>query len=208
MFLEIFDRPLRNFWGMSETIGSLTYGLDPGPVTRIAEGAEVRLVDRNGMPVQQGHLGELVLRGPNVTIGYWLGPNRTESALHNGWFHTGDLMWQDEKGDLRFVARKKELIVRGGSNISPAEVEHVLAAHPAVQDAAVVGVPDDELGQRVVGFVQLADEMRSQIAQQILAEVSHQIAGYKLPERLTIVGKISRNALGKIDRKALLATIS
>jgi long-chain acyl-CoA synthetase len=207
-FLEVFDRPLRNFWGMSETIGCLAYGPQPGPVCRVADGAQVSLVDRNGIPVQQGHLGELVLRGPNVAIGYWLGPNRTESALHNGWFHTGDLMWQDEKGDLWFVARKKELIVRGGSNISSAEVEHVLTAHPAVQDAAVVGVPDDELGQRVVGFVQLADEMRSQIAQQILAEVSHQIAGYKLPERLTIVGEIPRNALGKIDRKALLATIS
>jgi long-chain acyl-CoA synthetase len=208
MFLEIFGGPLRNIWGMTETIGSLTYGLDRGPVTRIAEGALVRLVDRNGIPVQQGHLGELVLRGPNVTIGYWLGPNRTESALHNGWFHTGDLMWQDEKGDLRFVARKKELIVRGSSNISPAEVEHVLTAHPAVEDAVVIGIPDAELGQRVIGFVRLADEMQSQIAQQILAEISPQLADYKRPERLTIVGEISRNAVGRIDRKALQATIS
>jgi long-chain acyl-CoA synthetase len=207
-FAEVFGTPLRNVLGSTEALGSLTYGLELGPVSRIVEGAQVRLIDDNGIPVPQGHVGELAVRGPNVTIGYWLGPNRTECALHDDWFHTGDLLRQDENGNLWFVARKKDLIVRGGSNISPVEVENVLAAHPAVKDAAVVGVPDGELGQRVVGFVQLADEIQSQIAKQILAEISPLLADYKLPERLRIVGEISRNALGKVDRKTLLAAIS
>jgi long-chain acyl-CoA synthetase len=207
-FAEVFGTPLRNVLGSTEALGSLTYGLELGPVSRIVEGAQVRLIDDNGIPVPQGHVGELAVRGPNVTIGYWLGPNRTECALHDDWFHTGDLLRQDENGNLWFVARKKDLIVRGGSNISPVEVENVLAAHPAVKDAAVVGVPDGDLGQRVVGFVQLADEIQSQIARQILAEISPLLADYKLPERLRIVGEISRNALGKVDRKTLLAAIS
>ena len=105
----------------------------------------------------------MVVRGPHVAIGYWAGPGLIEDALKDGWFHTGDLMRQDEKDNLWFVSRKKDLVVRGGSKISPAEVEQVLRAGPAVQDAAVVGVPDVRLGQRVAGFVQLTNDAPSAI---------------------------------------------
>jgi len=117
-------------------------------------------------------------------------------------------MRQDEKGDLWFVSRKKQLINRGGSKISPVEVERILMAHPAVRDAAVVGVPDPDLGQRVAGFVQLADSARSLDVTKILAFATERLADYKVPEVLEIVDKIPRNTLGKIERQLLLTRIS
>jgi len=202
-FPSFFGIPLRSFWVSTEACGSLTYGLQPGPVSRIVPGAQVRLVDDNHKPVARGEVGELVVRGPHVTIGYWAGPGQIKDAPKEGWFHTGDLMRQDEKGDLWFVARKKHLIIRGGSNISPVEVERVLMAHPAVHDAAVVGVPDPDLGERVGGFVQLADSAQSIDLNEILAFARERLADYKVPETLKIVDKIPRNTLGKIDRQLL-----
>jgi long-chain acyl-CoA synthetase len=150
-------------------------------------------------------VGELVVRGPNVTIGYWVGPGQIKDAPKGGWFHTGDLVRQDEKGELWFVCRKKHLIIRGGSNISPVEIERVLVAHPAVHDAAVVGVPDPDLGQPVAGFVQLANGAQSVDLDEILAFVTERLADLKVPETLEVVDKTPRNTLGKIDRQLLLA---
>jgi long-chain acyl-CoA synthetase len=207
-FPAVFGIALRSFWAATEACGSLTYGLQPGPVSRIAPGAQVRLVDDNRVVVARGEVGELVVCGPHVTIGYWAGPGQIKDTPKEGWFHTGDLMRQDEKGDLWFVARKKHLIIRGGSNISPVEIERVLMAHPAVRDAAVVGLPDPELGQRVAGFVQLADSGQSVDADEILAFATERLADYKVPETLEIVDRIPRNTLGKIDRQLLLTMIS
>ncbi|MBV8353081.1 MAG: acyl--CoA ligase, partial [Verrucomicrobia bacterium] len=206
-FPSFFGIPLRSFWVSTEACGSLTYGLQPGPVSRIVPGAQIRLVGDNHVPVARGEVGELVVRGPHVTLGYWAGPGQIKDAPKEGWFHTGDLMRQDEKGDLWFVTRKKHLIIRGGSNISPVEVERVLMAHPAVDDAAVVGVPDPDLGQRVAGFVQLADSAQSIDLTEILAFARERLADYKVPETLKIVDKIPRNTLGKIDRQLLLALL-
>jgi len=203
-FPSVFGIPLRSFWAATEALGSLTYGLEPGPVTRIVKGAQVRLIGDDKMPVSPGQVGELVVRGPHVTIGYWAGPGLIEGAPADGWFHTGDLMRQDEKGNLWFVSRKKHLIIRGGSNISPVEVERVLMTHPAVRDAAVIGVPDPEFGERVAGFVQLADGAQSADPYEILAHVTSQLADYKVPESLQILHQIPRNAIGKIDRQLLL----
>ena len=202
-FPSVFGIPLRSSWVSTEACGSLTYGLQPGPVSRIVPGAQVRLVDDNQVPVPRGEVGELVVRGPYVTLGYWAGPGRIKDAPKEGWYHTGDLMRQDDEGDLWFVSRKKHLIVRGGSKISPVEVERVLTAHPAVRDAAVVGVPDPDLGQRVAGFVQLADNAESVDLSEILVFATEQLADYKVPETLKIVDEIPRNTLGKIDRQFL-----
>jgi acyl-CoA synthetase (AMP-forming)/AMP-acid ligase II len=160
------------------------------------------------MLVARGEVGELVVRGPHVTVGYWACPGQIKDAPKEGWFHTGDLMRQDENGDLWFVSRKKHLIIRGGSNISPVEVERVLMAHPAVRDAAVVGVPDPDLGQRVAGFVQLADSVLGVDLNEMLTFATERLADYKVPETLEIVDKIPRNTLGKIDRRLLLTMIS
>jgi acyl-CoA synthetase (AMP-forming)/AMP-acid ligase II len=150
-FPLLFSVPLRSFWASTEAVG-FSYGLQRGPVSRIARGTQIRLVDGDGIPVQRGEVGELLIRAANVTIGYWNGPGRIDDATHDGWFPTGDLMRRGEGVDLWFVSRKKELIVRGGSKISPIEVENVLRAHPAVRDIAVVGAPDVLLGQRVAAF--------------------------------------------------------
>jgi len=207
-FSASFGTRLRSFWAATEAAGSLTYGLESGPVSRIVKGAQVRLIDDSGAPVPRGEIGELALRGPNVTIGYWAGPGAIEDAPENGWFRTGDLMRRGDDDDLWFVSRKKDVIIRGGLNISPVEIERVLTAHPAVRDAAVVGVPDGALGQRVAGFVQMERGTRSIILQEILAGVAALLADYKAPESLEMIDAIPRNSLGKIDRKSLLALVS
>ena len=160
-FPACFGVPLRSNWAASQACGSLMYGLPPGPVSRIVPGAQVRLVDDHHRVVARGEVRELLVRGPHVTIGYWAGPGQLKDAPQGGRFSTGDLMRQDETGDLWFVSRKKHLIIRGGSNIAPVEIERVLMAHPAVRDAAVVGVPDPELGERVAGFVQFCPKLSS-----------------------------------------------
>jgi long-chain acyl-CoA synthetase len=207
-FPYAFGVPLRSIWAASETVGSLSFGRQAGPVSRIAPGAQTRLLDVNGALVPRGEIGELWVHGPNVTVGYWAGPGRIEKATRDGWFPTGDLMRQGEGDDLWFVSRKKDLIIRGGSNISPAEVERVLKNHPAVRDAAVFGVPDAVLGERVAGLVQLTENASPTAREDILASVKAALADYKVPERLEIVSEIPRNGLGKIDRTLLRATMA
>jgi long-chain acyl-CoA synthetase len=194
-FPYAFGVPLRSVWAATETVGSLTFGLQLGPVARVVPGAQIRLVDGEGNSVPQGEVGELWVRGPNVTPGYWAGPGRIEGPTFGGWFPTGDLMRQGDGDDLWFVSRKKDLIIRGGSNISPIEVERVLKNHPAVHDAAVFGVPDAVLGERVAALVQLTDSASSATREDILASAKTELADYKVPERLEIVSEIPRNGL-------------
>jgi len=206
-FARKFGVVLRSMWGATEVVGSLLPGLTPGPVSRIAPGAQIQLVDEQGARVPKGQVGELLIRGPNVTPGYWEGPGRLVSATQDGWFRTGDLMRQGEVNDLWFVARRKDLIIRGGSNISPIEVERVLMSHPSVSDAAVVGVPDDTLGQRVGALVRLIPDASDADVATIRANVQAQLADYKVPEHVHVVAEIPRNASGKIDRRAALSVL-
>jgi acyl-CoA synthetase (AMP-forming)/AMP-acid ligase II len=189
---------------MTEAAGSLTFSSEPGPVSRITPGAETRLLTGTGALAAPGETGELQVRGPNVTAGYWESPDIIKDATSNGWFSTGDLMRQDENDNLWFIGRKKDLIISGGSNIAPAEVECALLTHPAVADAGVAGAPDDELGERVIGFVCLAENAGAVSLEEILNHVKGQLAEYKIPVRLLATHEIPRNGLGKIDRKALL----
>jgi long-chain acyl-CoA synthetase len=205
-FEELFGVPLRAFWAATEAPSTFTYGRRPGPVSRPVPGIEIRLVDSKGRSVSRGTPGHAFMRGPHVAIGYWKGPGHWD-AFPDGWFPTGDLMQEEDDGHFLFITRVKDLIVRGGSNISPVEVERVLTAHPAVRDAAVVGAPDRLLGQRVVGFVQLADGQGNHRLQQILRDIGPQLADYKLPDELQSVPEIPRNGLGKIDRARLLAML-
>src|SRR5258708_11559505 len=201
---SIFGAPLYNVWGATEVVGSLTFGLQRGPVVRIAKGAQVRLIDENGADVAEGEAGELLIRGANVFDGYWNDPKATEESLRSGWYHTGDLMRRGEGDELWFVARKKDIIIRGGTNISPVEVEQALvAAHPAVEEAAVVGIPDAVLGQRMFGFVKLAEGTKDTVLSQILRNVATRLASYKVPEGPRILHELPRNALSKVDRNIL-----
>ncbi|MFM0507323.1 class I adenylate-forming enzyme family protein [Paraburkholderia sp. RL17-373-BIF-A] len=202
-FLRVFGVRMRNFLGMSESAGTFTYGFDSGPVCRAVDVDRVRLADTEGNTVRRGEAGELMLRGPNLFVGYWLGPGRIDDARKDGWWATGDVMRQDEAGDFWYVARKKNLIIRGGSNISPTEIEHALTVHRGVREAAIVGVRDAVLGQRVIGFVELT-ETATQV-EDVLRDLSTRVANYKMPERLIVVDQLPRNSLGKLDRAKLEA---
>jgi long-chain acyl-CoA synthetase len=185
-FEELFGVPLRAFWAATEAPSTFTYGLRPGPVSRPVPGVEIRLIDSEGRSVSRGTQGEAFVRGPHVAIGYWTGPGQWD-AFPDGWFRTGDLMQEEDDGHFRFITRVKD--------------------HPAVRDAGVVGAPDSLFGQKVVGFVQLADGQGDDQLQQILRDISSQLADYKLPEDLQSVPEIPRNSLGKIDRARLLAML-
>ena len=201
-----FGAPLCNVWGATESVGSLTFGLQPGPVARIVKGALIRLIDENGAEVADGKIGELLIRGTNVFEGYWNDPQATAASLKGGWYHTGDLMRRGEGDELWFVSRKKDIIIRGGTNISPVEVEQALVAcHPAVEEAAVIGMPDVVLGQRVLGFVKLAAGTSDTIVSEIIRNLATRLASYKVPESLHVLDELPRNALSKVDRNMLQA---
>jgi long-chain acyl-CoA synthetase len=201
-FEATFGVPLRNMWGATEVVGALREGSQPGPVTRIAPGAQIRLVDDEGRDVPRGEVGEFLVRGPYVTVGYWVAPDRIDDATRDGWYHSGDLMRQGEGDELWFVGRKKDLIIRGGSNISPVEVERVLLSHPLVREAVVFGIPDPVLGQRVGAVVQLSSGAGNAALSDILKDTRRQLADYKAPERLWAVDAVPRGPLGKVDRRA------
>jgi long-chain acyl-CoA synthetase len=203
---SVLGAPLYNVWGATEVVGSLTFGLQCGPVVRIPKGAQIRLIDENGADVADGEVGELLIRGANVFDSYWNDPSATAECLKAGWYHTGDMMRRGEGDELWFVSRKKDIIIRGGTNISPVEVEQALVAcHPAVEQAAVVGVADVVLGQRVFGFVKLANGARDTVVSEILRNVATRLASYKIPEGLEIIDELPRNALSKVDRNLLQA---
>jgi acyl-CoA synthetase (AMP-forming)/AMP-acid ligase II len=205
-FPHVFGVPLRSFWASTETLAT-TYSTRFGPVSRIAPGVQVRLVDDENMEVPRGDVGELLVCGPSVTVGYWNGPGCIDAVAADGWFRTGDLMRRGEGDDLWFVGRKKDLIIRGGSNISPVEVETVLKLHPVVRGAAVFGVPDPILGQRVAALVELSIDATPATLNEIHASTRRKLADYKVPETLKAVRSIPRNALGKINRQSLTALL-
>jgi acyl-CoA synthetase (AMP-forming)/AMP-acid ligase II len=204
-FERVFGLPLRSVWASTEVVGTLLHGLRPGAVSRCGSRSQVLLLGEHGEQVRHGHTGELCIRGPNVTIGYWKHPGNIESACVDGWFRTGDLMRRGEGEDIWFVARRNDLITRAGSNIAPLEIERILLAHPAVLDAAVVGIPDTTLGERVGAAVRLVGSGSQAVVDDILASARAHLADYKVPDSVHIVDEIPRNALGKIDRSSLRA---
>jgi long-chain acyl-CoA synthetase len=147
-------------YGLSETSPLATFNhfekpSKPGTVGQAIAGVDVKCVDENDIEVPRGERGEVIIRGPNVMKGYYKRPDATEEAFRNGWFHTGDIGVMDDEGYLAIVDRTKDMILRGGYNIYPRELEEVIMTHPAVSLVAVIGVPDDRLGEEVKAFVVL-----------------------------------------------------
>jgi len=181
-------------------------GGDPTRMARLASAgrpitfAEVRVVDDGGRPVAPGQRGEIVSRGDHVMLGYWQRPDATAEVLKDGWLHTGDIATVDEDGYIYVVDRKKEMIISGGSNIYPREVEEVLHTHPAVLEVAVVGVPDDTWGESVKAVLTLKPGLAA-TEQEILVWCRERIAGYKRPRSVEIVGELPKSAYGKILRR-------
>jgi malonyl-CoA/methylmalonyl-CoA synthetase len=211
-FERLFGQRILERYGMSETIMNLTNPFDgerrPGTVGMPFPGQEARIVDvRSREPIQDETPGEIQVRGPHVFKGYWQRDDATAEAFEeDGWFNTGDLGWRSADGYFTISGRARELIITGGYNVYPREVEEVLETHPAVAEAAVLGLPDPEFGEQVAAaVVPAAGETVSadQLAEQLVEHCRDQLASYKKPRRVFVVESLPRNALGKIQKHVL-----
>jgi acyl-CoA synthetase (AMP-forming)/AMP-acid ligase II len=174
----------------------------PGTVG-VPTGAEIRVIDREWRERESGEVGEVVIRGPGVTPGYLGNPEANAEAFRDGWFRTGDQGVVND-GYLRLVGRIKELIIRGGENISPGEVEEALLAHPAVADAAVFGLPDEKYGEVVAAAVSLAGEAD---VQTLIAHCRERLTAVKVPSVIHVLDEIPRTPTGKLQRRRVAAAI-
>ncbi len=159
-----------------------------------ATGYELRIIDDEGQQLPNGETGEIILRGPGLMTGYWGHPEKTAESLVDGWFHTGDVGYRDERNFLHVIDRRNDMIISGGENIYPREIEAALGDHPALPDAAIIGLPDPKWGE-VVSCV-LRDDAPA--AEELEAWLRQRIAGYKIPRRWFRVSELPRNAVGKV----------
>jgi long-chain acyl-CoA synthetase len=197
---------VREGYGLTET-SALVSTNPPGRI-RIGSvglpvpGVVLRIVDEEERELPPGEVGEICCRSPFLMQGYWRAPELTAAALRGGWFHTGDLGYVDEDGYLYVVDRKKDLIIRGGFNVFPRDVEDALLEHPAVALAAVVGRPDERYGEEVVAFVSVRNGS-DVTPDDLVAYAKERIGGYKYPREVRIVPDVPLTPVGKVDRKAL-----
>jgi malonyl-CoA/methylmalonyl-CoA synthetase len=201
-FGRLFGERILERYGMTETVMNLTNPYDgerkPGTVGRPFPGQEARVVDvETREPLADGEIGEIEVRGPNVFPGYWNRPDATEESFDpEGWFATGDLGSVGEDGYFTISGRAKELIISGGYNVYPREVEEVIEGCPGVSEVAVVGLPDPEFGERVVAAVVREDPELT--AEKVTSFCREDLAGYKKPREVVFVDDLPRNALGKV----------
>lgn len=197
--------PVATTYGLTEAASQVATALPdlarrkPGTVGKPLDGTEVRIVDADDQPLPAYAEGEICVRGGTLMQGYLNDPDATGRALRGGWLHTGDIGYLDDEGDLFVLVRRSDLIVSGGENVYPAEVEAALKTHPGVAEALVVGLPDAEWGQIVGALVTL--HARSSLTEAaLLTHVQGKLARYKQPRRLRIVDALPLNATGKLDR--------
>src|SRR3954451_17664705 len=186
-FEEAFDTKILEGYGLSETSPVASFNhpdreRKPGSIGTPIEGVEMKVFDEDDHEVAVGEVGEIVIRGHNVMKGYWQRADATEETMRGGWFHSGDMAKVDEDGYFFIVDRKKDMIIRGGYNVYPREIEEVLYEHPAVAECAVLGVPDDKMGEEVAAAIVLK---RGQDASEedIKAYAKNELASYKYPRR-------------------------
>ena len=203
---ERFGCHLENMYGLSETMMISWTGMDDSweqvaaTVGRPAPGVRVRVVDDERRPLPVGELGEIAVQTPRMMQGYYHAPELTAQALdEEGWFYTGDIGYLGEDGTLRLVDRKKDLIIRGGQNVYPAEVEHYLQTHPAIRKAGVIGVPSDLAGEEVWAYLELLPGA-TLTAKEVLNYCRRQIAPYKIPAQVRFVEHLPRTAAGKVQK--------
>ncbi|MER7183941.1 long-chain fatty acid--CoA ligase [Streptomyces hyaluromycini] len=207
-FERVFGCPVLEGYGSSETSALVTYhhpgrSRKPGSVGTPIRDVEVRVVDDAGKDVPDWEVGELAVRGPNVMREYWNRPDETAEAIPDGWLRTGDLGRQDEDGYFFIVDRKKDLIIRGGYNVYPREIEEVLYEHPAVAQAAVVGVYDERLGEEVGAAVVLR-KGASADRDELIAYVKERVAAYKYPRHLWLTDALPLGPSGKVLKRAVI----
>jgi long-chain acyl-CoA synthetase len=204
-FEKAFGCKVLEGYGLSETSPVASFNhpdreRKPGSIGTPIEGVEMRVVDDQGNEVEQGGVGEIAIRGHNVMKGYWNRPDATADVLSSGWFLTGDMATVDEDGYFFIVDRKKDMIIRGGYNVYPREIEEVLYEHPAVSEAAVVGVPDDAMGEEVGAAVVLKGEAD---AEDIRLFVKDRVAAYKYPRRIWFLDELPKGPTGKILKREI-----
>ncbi len=206
-FEERFDLTILEGFGMSEgspvvTFNQLDVGRKIGSVGTPVWGVQVKLVDENGKTVPVGEKGELVYKGHNVMKGYYKNLEATAKTIKNGWLHSGDIAVKDEDGFYFIVDRTKDMIIRGGLNVYPREVEAVMMKHPAVSMAAVIGVPDGQMGEEIKAFIVLNEGQTSSEAE-LMKYTKENIAAYKYPRIIEITETLPTSATGKILKKEL-----
>jgi acyl-CoA synthetase (AMP-forming)/AMP-acid ligase II len=165
--------------------------------------SRVEIMDDDGNLLPPGVHGEIVVRGPLVMAGYYKNPEATEEVSRFGWHHTGDIGYRDEQGWFFIVDRKKDMIISGGFNVYPAEVEQVLQAHPAVQDCAVFGIPDDKWGEQVVAVVELRAGKVPPPEEELIAFARDKLGAVKSPKQLSYIDSLPRSNAGKVLRAEL-----
>ena len=199
-------RILRGY-GMTEIFRPISYLADdprdlPDAIGLAVPGVELRVVDEDGRPLEPGGVGELWIRSPAAMDGYLNAAEETRAVLQDGWFRTGDLAAISSDGFVRIAGRKKELILRGGYSVVPGEVEAALLTHPAVAEAAVIGIPHLELGEEVAAFVTL-HSAATVGPEELLAHCRERLAAFKSPRRVVIVAELPKSATGKILKSRL-----
>ena len=206
-FEEKFDAAILEGYGLSETspVASFNHPEGERKVGSIGtpiEGVEMKVVDDDGKEVPQGEVGEIAIKGHNVMKGYWQRDDATQEVMRDGWFHTGDMATIDDDGYFFIVDRKKDLIIRGGYNVYPREIEEVLYEHPAVAEAAVVGVPHGELGEEVGAAVTLKEG--ESVDEDTLRDfIKEQVAAYKYPRQIWFVDELPKGPTGKILKREI-----
>jgi acyl-coenzyme A synthetase/AMP-(fatty) acid ligase len=198
-------RPLCEGFGTTETapvdFSWPAAAAGPGSFGRALPGIEITVADKNGNPAATVE-GEMMVSSPGTMIGYWNDRAATEAALRDGWYHSGDLIRRDPEGYLWFVGRKKEIIVHGGANVSPTEVEAALHQHAGVRDAAVVGAPDVAWGERVIAFVS-PQALRDGRRRRTLDYLAERLHPYKLPDEIAFLDDLPKSVAGKVRRRTL-----
>ena len=198
--------PIALTYGLTESASQLATATPadvlrkPGSVGKPLMFSSVRIINENGHPAATGEIGEIVASGPTVMQGYYGKPKETRETLRDGDLRTGDLGYIDDEGDLWLVQRRSDLIISGGENVYPSEVEAVLLSHPGVQDACVIGVDDEQWGQRVATLI--VPQQPDLTTDVLLAFCRERLAGYKLPRSMHFVATLPHTASGKLDRSA------
>jgi long-chain acyl-CoA synthetase len=207
-FERTFGGEVYEGYGLTELSGlATTYvrnqARKPGSVGMALGSSELRIVSLESEPLAAGEVGEVEFRGPSVIPGYWEDPQATAEAIDaDGWLATGDLGYLDDDGYLFLVDRKKELIIRGGYSVYPREVEEALYAHPDVLEAAVIGLPDETLGEEVAAVV-VPRPGTAPTAEEIQAWAKERVAAYKYPRRVIFVDALPKGPTGKILKRAI-----
>ncbi len=206
-FEEKFDVTILEGFGLSETSPIAIFNKSKeqrkyGSIGLPIWGVESKIVDDNDAELPRGEPGEIVIRGHNIMKGYYNKPEATAEAMKNGWFHSGDIGYQDDEGFFFITDRKKDMIIRGGYNVYPRELEEVLFAHPAVAEAAVIGVPDESLGEEVKACVVLKPDQQVS-AQDIIDYCKEHLAKYKYPRHVQFLDDLPKGSTGKILKREL-----